>query len=116
MPEPTLALRNVTFMTERPAQLADFWQSVLRLPQRKESDDEVILAETGWPYPRYTFQRVSDVRSAAPIHLDLLAGDRVAEVRRLVGLGAVEVRTVENDGVTWTVMRDPDGNEFCVTG
>ena len=53
----------------------------------------------------------------APLHLDLLADDRRAEVERLVELGATEVGTVDDDpsGVVWTVVRDPDGNEVCIS-
>ena len=114
-----LTLRNVTFMSPDPGRLADFWQEVLGLGERRDMTDEVVLAAAGWPYPRYTFQRVPDRESGfgAPMHLDLLAGDRTTEVQRLVSLGATDVRTVVGDAssVTWTVMRDPDGNEFCVT-
>ncbi len=55
------------------------------------------------------------------LHLDLLAdGSMDTEVARLVAAGAqvVEVRqdpaSLDNPD-TWTVMRDPQGNEFCVT-
>ena len=115
---PVLRLRNVTFMTTDPARLADFWAAALGLPQRNEGDDEVLLADADWGHPRYTFQRIDDVRDRpAPLHLDLVADDRQAEVARLVGLGATEVRSVDDDpsGVVWTVVRDPDGNEVCVT-
>jgi len=37
-----------------------------------------------------------------------------AKVAELVGLGATEVATVDEDGSTFTVMLDPEGNEFCV--
>lgn len=114
-----LTLRNVTFMSPNPGRLADFWQEVLRLDERRDMADEVVLAAAGWPYPRYTFQRVPDHEGGfrSPMHLDLLAEDRPTEVQRLVSLGATEVGTVTGDvsEVTWTVMRDPDGNEFCVT-
>jgi hypothetical protein len=36
------------------------------------------------------------------------------EVRRLVALGAQEVRRGADGEVVWTVMRDVEGNEFCV--
>lgn len=112
-----LTLRNVTFMSPDPTRLADFWQEVLRLDERRDTANEIVLA--GWPYPRCTFQRVLDHESGfrSPVHLDLVARDRPTEVQRLVSLGATEVRTLTGDvsGVTWTVLRDPDGNEFCVT-
>lgn len=49
------------------------------------------------------------------LHLDLRAEDDLeAEVRRLEGLGARISTWHEGDGGMWCVMRDPEGNEFCV--
>ncbi len=48
------------------------------------------------------------------LHLDLTADDRLMEVERLRDLGAREQRSVTVEG-NWTVMADPDGNDFCVT-
>lgn len=87
------------------------------LPERKTSAEEVLLAETDWGFPRFTLQRVSEGRrQASSVHVDLTAQDRLAEVARLAGLGATEGATHGDEQFGWTVMRDPDGNEFCVTG
>ena len=40
--------------------------------------------------------------------------ERDAEIARLVELGATVVDVVQPDEATWTVLEDPDGNEFCV--
>jgi catechol 2,3-dioxygenase-like lactoylglutathione lyase family enzyme len=48
------------------------------------------------------------------LHLDLRTPDMASEVARLTGLGARRVREVEELGAHWTVMADPEGNEFCV--
>ena len=48
------------------------------------------------------------------VHIDFTAADRHAEVARLVALGAVEVDEHAMAGFTWTVLNDPEGNEFCV--
>ena len=112
-----LYIRNVTFMTADPRGLADFWAEVLQLPERRDDENETILADAEWTHPRLTFQKVADT-AARPsrVHLDLTADDRLAEVARLSQLGAREQRSVTVDGDwTWTVMTDPDGNEFCVT-
>jgi len=50
------------------------------------------------------------------VHLDLEATDRSAEVARLVDLGAVTVREHTYSGYAWTVLEDPEGNVFCVSG
>ena len=50
------------------------------------------------------------------LHLDIAPpadGDQQAEVDRLVALGATRIDIGQGD-VSWVVMADPDGNEFCV--
>ena len=48
------------------------------------------------------------------VHLDLRPDrDQQAEVRRLERLGARRLDIGQVD-VTWVVMADPEGNEFCV--
>ncbi len=51
------------------------------------------------------------------VHLDLRGESMAAEVERLQGLGATFIaeRSLGED-VRWTVMADPEGNEFCVSG
>jgi hypothetical protein len=66
---------------------------------------------------RLLFQRVPEAKTVKNrLHLDLHAspGQRDAEVARLEGLGATVLRRVEEPGGTWTVMADPEGNEYCV--
>jgi predicted enzyme related to lactoylglutathione lyase len=61
------------------------------------------------------FVKVPELKTAKNrLHLDLAAPDVEAEVARLVELGAARVADTEEYGYTWTVMADPEGNEFCV--
>ena len=51
------------------------------------------------------------------LHIDLaphMSADRDAEIARLLALGATEVDVGQRDDVAWTVLADPEGNEFCV--
>ena len=48
------------------------------------------------------------------LHLDLQADEMKAEVARLVGLGASIVEERKRHDHAWTVLRDPEGNEFCI--
>ncbi|HHU40306.1 MAG TPA: VOC family protein [Propionibacterium sp.] len=51
------------------------------------------------------------------LHIDLAphtSQDRDAEIGRLLGLGASRVDVGQADDVSWTVLADPEGNEFCV--
>jgi hypothetical protein len=47
------------------------------------------------------------------IHIDLRPDDQAAEVERLISLGASRVEIGQGD-VSWVVLADPEGNEFCV--
>ncbi|GAA3692138.1 VOC family protein [Zhihengliuella alba] len=40
--------------------------------------------------------------------------ERAAEIERLVGLGASVIDVGQPADATWTVLADPEGNEFCV--
>jgi hypothetical protein len=50
------------------------------------------------------------------VHLDLTteAADRDAEIARLLALGARRVDVGQTGEESWTVLADPEGNEFCV--
>lgn len=52
------------------------------------------------------------------LHIDLAphtSQDRDAEIQRLLDLGATRADAGQDEGeVTWTVLADPEGNEFCV--
>ncbi len=76
---------------------------------------------------RVFFQRVPEPKTAKNrVHLDVNVGGgrstpieerrrRVdAEVERLLGMGATKLRAAEEHGEYWVVMRDPEGNEFCL--
>ena len=49
------------------------------------------------------------------LHLDLVAdADPQSEVRRLLSLGARQVDVGQTGTEQFTVLADPEGNEFCV--
>jgi predicted enzyme related to lactoylglutathione lyase len=65
--------------------------------------------------PRFLFQRREKSRPEShPIHLDFGTDDREAEIERLTSAGASVVETKVGTNITFTVMRDPEGNPFCV--
>ena len=72
--------------------------------------------------PRLFFQRVPEGKSAKNrMHLDVRlsgregSGGLAAEVDRVVGLGAERLAEFDEMGSHWVVMRDPEGNEFCIS-
>ena len=48
------------------------------------------------------------------MHVDLATKNPQDEIQRLVALGAKKVEYREGNGSSWTVMLDPEGNEFCI--
>ena len=80
-----------------------------------ETEREVAIESAkreGW---RILFVEVHDERKVKNrLHLDLRPDDQEAEVARLEGLGAKRVDIGQSPEVTWVVMADPEGNEFCI--
>ena len=66
-------------------------------------------------YPGLVFVPVPEAkRIKNRLHIDLVPDDRDAEVERLLALGASRADVGQDDEVTWVVLADPEGNEFCV--
>ena len=108
----SLDLANITFDCRDAKALGDFWSAALERPVGDLHSPEVtILPGT----PTYLFVAVPEGKMAKNrVPIDLVAYDRRAELARLVTLGATEVRDVDEWGISWTVLTDPEGNEFCV--
>lgn len=94
---------------------AEFWAAALGY--RITEEDETGLAVAGHPSaPTLLFLWSTDVkRHKNRLHLDICplhGSTRDETVERLEALGASRVG--KPDGASWVVMKDPDGNEFCV--
>jgi hypothetical protein len=97
-----------------PAALARWWAAVLEHDILYESADEVIVGAAADRYPGLVFLPVGDARAGKNrLHIDLDPDDYDAEVTRVTGLGATRADIGQGD-VPWTVLRDPEGNEFCI--
>ncbi len=107
-----LRIASVTIDCADVRRMTDFWSAALGYRSGEESDDEA--GDVFDPHDQdveLVFVRVPEGKMVKNrVHLDIGADDREAEVARLEGLGATMVETIR----TWTVMRDPEGNEFCV--
>jgi hypothetical protein len=105
----------------------DAWAAAEGIPEEAWNDARAIEDPDG-QLPRIFIQRVPEGKVAKNrLHLDLNVGGgpavpleertrRVdAEVTRLTGLGASDVRgAISQRGEYWVRMNDPEGNEFCV--
>lgn len=116
---PGLKIGWLTIDSHDPRKLGGFWKEALGLEVVHEDDDadEYALAGKGRMGTSWSilFYRTPDSKTVKNrLHLDLIPDtDREAEVQRLEALGATRADIGQGE-VTWTVMADPEGNEFCV--
>lgn len=90
------------------------WRSVASLRHPDDPVDEHGMG-TG---RRILFQTVPELKTVKNrVHLDLLVGPEAhdAEVERLVALGATVVNVHDGEEGRWTLLQDPEGNEFDVS-
>lgn len=110
----TLEIENITFDCDDTLKMAEFWSGVLGLPINDDGNEFVqsISSNSGnnWLFLKVPENKTSKNR----MHIDFASDDREAEVQRLIDLGATQIADKEEWGHTWTVMNDPEGNEFCV--
>jgi hypothetical protein len=98
-----------------PKSLARFWAAVLDQQILLEANDEVIVGADEHHYPGLCFVPVPEDKAVKNrLHIDLDPDDQAAEVERIIALGARRVDVGQGSDVTWVVLADPEGNEFCV--
>jgi catechol 2,3-dioxygenase-like lactoylglutathione lyase family enzyme len=94
--------------------MTDFWSQALDLePNHRESGDSFRVLRGRRVNLSLQVAR-TPVTARDQMHLDLYCDDADAQVERLRGLGAEWVRRNDDPDDTYVVMRDPEGNEFCV--
>ncbi|HEX5596484.1 MAG TPA: VOC family protein [Micromonosporaceae bacterium] len=111
-----LTATMVTIDCADPTRLAAFWSQAAGYEVQWERKDEfVILGPASGTGVRIGLQRVTEAKPGKNrVHVDWTAADREAEVSRLAGLGATVLAEHGTPGTAWTVLADPEGNEFCV--
>ena len=114
----TSTIKYMTFDCHNPLLLAEFWSAVL---EYETENWPVIDGATSKPrdggVPQMFFLKVPEAKTAKNrLHLDIqpVDGAMESEVERLVELGATRIDVFNEPSETWTVMNDPEGNEFCV--
>jgi predicted enzyme related to lactoylglutathione lyase len=109
---PLIGLSAITFDCTHAERLGQFWAELLGGTLELDADNDAKVCAPG--FPRLDFLQVPDARAVKNrIHLDLAASDLAAASRQAVELGATLADDVY-DGSLWQVLRDPEGNEFCL--
>jgi len=119
-------LKAVVIDCHMAPELAHFWAGVIDGYAVRAYDDAEIarLASLGFspatdptvavdgPRPTLFFQEVREGKTSKNrVHLDIEVSDRKAKIEGLTAQGATVVSQFE----TWTVLQDPEGNEFCLS-
>jgi predicted enzyme related to lactoylglutathione lyase len=97
--------------------LARFWTQALGWKILSEREDEIVIGTDENAPVGICFMPVSDPKIVKNrVHIDLTssAADRDQEIGRLVALGARHADIGQTGAESWTVLADPEGNEFCV--
>ncbi|MDM8084142.1 VOC family protein [Cellulomonas cellasea] len=113
----TLTVEMMTFDALDAPALAQWWAAQTGGVVQDPADTPFVVVAPGPEGgPALGFQQVAaPTRGKNRVHLDLTTPDRVAEVARLIGVGAKFVAEHRENGLAWTVLADPEGNQFCVS-
>jgi catechol 2,3-dioxygenase-like lactoylglutathione lyase family enzyme len=113
-----LHLATVVVNVQDMRRAVDFWCAALGYRPREAGLDPeftMLVHPDGARLP--VSLQLSDAPPGGPVrvHLDLYTREQERHVERLVGLGATRVTDWPYpDDADFVVLRDPDGNEFCV--
>jgi predicted enzyme related to lactoylglutathione lyase len=113
-------LDTVTVDCADPHRLAEFWAASLDWRVADEDEEGAFVSPAGTtdetPWQGLFFQKVPEGKVVKNrVHLDLRPADSMAaEVERSIALGATIQGRVDVENSFWTVMLDPEGNEFCI--
>ena len=97
--------------------LAHFWAEALRWQILSVRENEVVIGPHESAPVGMCFMPVREAKVVKNrLHLDLTTtpDDREAKIERLIALGARRVNIGQTGEESWTVLADPEGNEFCV--
>lgn len=111
-----LSVDTLTWDCADPRKVAEFWCAILGFELVEIDEEGAEIRDPSGEGPPILFLVVPEGKSVKNrLHLDLRPETSMAaEVGRMKQLGATEYRLVEEGGSFWTVMQDPEGNEFCV--
>ena len=112
---PDYQLKAVVVDCADPGATALWWQSVWggTLGTKEEFDWHWITDIDGVPFEGFDFVPVPEPKTVKNrVHWDVTLGEGVG-VGDLEAAGATVLR-LPDDEIRWTIMADPEGNEFCV--
>jgi catechol 2,3-dioxygenase-like lactoylglutathione lyase family enzyme len=112
----TAFIKYVTFDCADPQRMSAFWSAVTGYKVVTAEEDFAALAAPDARGIRgILFWRVPKPKTTkSRMHVDLASKNPPDEIERILALGGQRIEFREGNGTSWTVMLDPEGNEFCV--
>ena len=98
-----------------PEALVEFWSAVTGVEVAERYPQFIFCTEIPGSSIRLAFQTVpEDKKTKNRLHLDLVHEDPSALIASVEELGGSRVEDHQFGAFAWTVMADPEGNEFCI--
>lgn len=95
--------------------MSTFWCEALRLEEKARYPSYIWMSRLSQSGPALALQKVPEPRQGKNrIHLDIAAADPAAFAAHIIDIGGSKVADHAHDGFKWSVLADPEGNEFCV--
>ena len=111
----SLEWEQIIVDAQDPPALGRWWQLALGWVSVGGSDDEVEIRPAPDRLPGLLFVPVEEPKVLKNrLHLDFRPDDQDAEIARLLAMGATRANVSQGPEVSWVVLADPEGNEFCV--
>jgi catechol 2,3-dioxygenase-like lactoylglutathione lyase family enzyme len=108
-------IRQIAFDGNDLDAMITFWTAALGYDVHHREDDYAILQDPDGAEPRLFLQKVPEPKAGKNrAHIDVAVPDEREAVDRLSGLGARVLWREDFQTHGWTVLADPEGNEFCV--
>lgn len=99
-----------------PESLVTFWSTVAGVEPEWVYPDYIFTTKIPGNHIRLAFQRVPEDKEVKNrLHLDLSHEDPESFIEQVISLGGSRLADHTMGDTSWTVLADPEGNEFCVT-
>ena len=106
---------SITVDCDDPHRLGGFWSALLGVAVVEVGEEYVELAKLADGAPNLLFIKVPEAKASKNrLHLDLVVPDVKAAVDAAIDVGASRAEGELGGPFPWTVMLDPEGNEFCL--
>jgi len=99
-----------------PAPLFEFWSQIVGVEVEHRFPAYIFTTTLPGNNIRLAFQQVPEDKVVKNrLHLDLAHPDPEAFIAKVMALGGSRIEDHQMVEFSWTVLADPEGNEFCVT-